>query len=72
MKCPGSHEEVMLSWLPSTHKDYAGNPGSYPGGAICLRCSLGLQVLVGSVHEGVSVAGEEGLFGKLPIHGKDE
>lgn len=59
-KCPGSGTVQMLSWLPD--KD------GYPGAAVCIKCSGGVQVLKGSVHEATSESGFEGLAGTLKAH----
>lgn len=50
-RCAGSHMVVRLDWNPSSTTDWKGDPGTYAGGAVCPKCSLGMEVLRGSVRE---------------------
>ena len=61
--CPGSGQIQMLSWFPD--KD------GYPGAVVCLKCSKGILVRKGSVHEATSEAGFVGLAGTVRKHTKD-
>lgn len=58
-KCPGSGKRMMLSWFP----DESG----YPGAVVC-ECSYGVLVRKGSVREGTSMTGFEGMAGTVRNH----
>lgn len=59
-RCPGSHGSQMLDWFPEED--------GYPGACVCIHCFYGVVVLKGSVEEGISRSGHEGLTGTLRVH----
>jgi hypothetical protein len=67
-KCSGSGTVQMLAWDPSDEPapELDGKP--YPGACICLGCSHGVLVKIGSVHEAVAVSGLAGLAGTMRTH----
>lgn len=50
----------MLDWFPESD--------DYPGACVCVHCSRAIMVLKGSVRDGVSLTGHEGLIGTLRVH----
>lgn len=58
-RCPGSGNVQMLSFMPD---------GDYPGAVVCLGCTYGVLVVKRSAHEATSVAGYEGMAGRVRAH----
>lgn len=58
-RCPGSGGVQMLDWIPGT---------DFPGAVVCINCSFGVQIVKGSDHAAVSMAGYAGRAGKVRVH----
>lgn len=57
--CSNSGDVQMLSWMPDD---------DYVGAVVCLSCSGGILIVKGSAHKATSVAGFEGMAGKVRKH----
>lgn len=55
-KCPASGSIQCLSWFPDDR--------GYPGAVVCIECSMGVQVLKGSV----TLDDKEFSWGTVKVH----